>query len=68
MIEKQNLSSYLIISVRESGFQKVKLTLPATSIENLKNFIPQDVESKLKDKNISLSDLVSKVRKNGYES
>ena len=60
-------SRYFIISVRESGSQKVKLTLPAKSIDNLKNFIPPDVEGKLEKQNINLDDLVSQVRKNVYK-
>lgn len=61
------ISNYLIVSVKENGFQKVKLTLPATSVDNLKNFIPQDVESKLQKKDISLESLVSEVRRKGYK-
>lgn len=59
-------SAYLVISVKESGAQKVKLTLPARAIENLKNFIPEDVECKLSGKGIDLDSLVSEVRRNVY--
>ena len=62
-----NTSSHLIISVKESGSQKVKLTLPAKAIDNLKNFIPEDVESKLVEQEISIESLVSDVRKNVYQ-
>ena len=60
-------SNHLIISVKELGTQKVKLTLPAKAIDNLKNFIPADVESKLMEKQISIESLVSEVRKNIYK-
>ncbi|MCM8529363.1 MAG: AarF/UbiB family protein, partial [Lentisphaeraceae bacterium] len=60
-------SSHLIISVRESGAQKVKLTLPAKSVESLKNFIPPDVETKLIKQKINIDDLVLDVRRNSYK-
>jgi len=66
LVKTLQSSNHLIISVRESGMQKVKLTLPVKAIENLKNFIPEDVASKLKGKNIIIETLVSEVRKNAY--
>lgn len=60
-------STYLIISVREDGAQKVKLTLPAKAIENLGSFIPPDVLGKLEKEKVSIEDLVRDVRRNAYK-
>ena len=65
--QNKQLSQNLIISVREYGVQKVKLTLPAMAVENLTDFIPLNVWSKLNEKNINLDYLVKKVRRNAYE-
>ena len=64
--EQEKLSENMIISVKEHGTQKVKLTLPARSIENLPAFIPPDVCEKMRYKGIDLASLVKQVRNNAY--
>ena len=65
--ESSTLSTCLIISVKENGTQKVKLTLPLKAIENLSSFIPPDVKMRLEDKKIKLEELVSNVRQKLYK-
>ncbi|MCM8536499.1 MAG: AarF/UbiB family protein [Lentisphaeraceae bacterium] len=62
----EELSKNLIISVKEFGSQKVKLTLPAKSVDNLSTIIPPDVAEKLSLQEISPEDLSKKVRQNAY--
>lgn len=56
--EQEKLSEDMIISVKEYGAQKVKLTLPARAIENLPAFIPQDVSEKMRYKGVDLTAFV----------
>jgi hypothetical protein len=63
---EEGLSEYMIISVKESGAQKVKLTMPARAIDNLTTIIPPDIGKKLFEQKIDTKALVKKVRQNCY--
>jgi predicted unusual protein kinase regulating ubiquinone biosynthesis (AarF/ABC1/UbiB family) len=64
---EEALSENMIISVKENGRQKVKLTLPARAIENLQKFIPPDIIEKLEQEKIDILQLVKQVRQNSYK-
>jgi predicted unusual protein kinase regulating ubiquinone biosynthesis (AarF/ABC1/UbiB family) len=66
--EEEGLSENMIISVKENGLQKVKLTLPARAIENLSTLIPPDVTETLERQKIDLATLVKVVRQNAYRA
>ncbi len=61
------MAKYLKIQVFENGQQKVALSFPRMSIENLEDIVPDDVEEKLHEQNIKIDDIVQKSRQNGYE-
>jgi hypothetical protein len=56
----------MIISIKECGSQKVKLTLPVLAVDNLRDFMPADVGAKLDSRGIDVDTLVKNVRRNGY--
>ncbi len=60
------LSKYLVISVKENGAQKVKLTFPVHAVENLRDLVPPEVEEKLRRQGLQIEHLVENARRNQF--
>lgn len=60
------MAQFLRIEIIENGRQKVALSFPRSSIEDLQDIIPDDVTEKLKEQNIEVKEIVKKARQNGY--
>ncbi len=60
------LSQHLCIRVSENGTTKVKVSLPATAVDELESVIDADVRARIETRGISLIELVRQVRVKQY--
>jgi len=60
------IAKHLRIEIYRGGVQKVSLTLPASSVEDLPEVMGEDVVQKVNERNIDLDEIVRNARRNGY--
>ncbi len=61
-----SLASHLRITVTQGDEQKVSLALPASAIERLDTVLDQDLSDRIRERGISIDDVVRRARRNGY--
>lgn len=61
------MAKHLHIHVKENNKDKVYLTLPRSSIEELESLIDENLKNKLSEQNIQTDQLVSKAREEAYQ-
>jgi hypothetical protein len=59
------MASKLVIHILKNSVEQVKLELPATSLLDLENLIPEDVKTKLSDRALSLATIKMNYLKEG---
>jgi len=60
------LAQHMKICVRSHGRTKVKIKLRASAIENLEEYLDQDLRKRLDRRGVHLPSLVSEIRQRGY--
>jgi len=61
------ISRYLVISVIEKQVQKVKVKLPRKAIEQLDDFMDDEIKMKLESQSINVEMIVNRARSSGYK-
>ena len=65
--EYPNCAQFLKVLVRENGKDKVSLTMPRRSVDDMESLIEESVLSVLEAKGISIAECIQRVQKTGYQ-
>ena len=65
-ISTDSLSKKLFVLVLENKKEVVRLTMPARSVDDLENLMPQDTKDRIEEQGIDILELKKQAQKSGY--
>ena len=65
-VSTASLSKNLNVLVREGNLDIVKLKMPARSVDDLENLVPEETRQRIEEQEVNILELKAEVQRSGY--